>query len=146
MNERFVGDERYVGEDLRDLPIGELLKRLSAETTTLLRKELELAKVELVEKGKSAGTGAGMFGAAGALGLGALGALTACFILVLSLVIAPWIAALAVAIVYAAIAYMMMQRGKQKFEEVATPIPEETLETVKEDLAWAKTQIKSSGR
>ena len=146
MNERFVGDDRYVGEDLRDLPIGELLKRLSAETTDLLRKELELAKVELVEKGKTAGSGAGMFGVAGALGLGAFGALTAALIMLLGLAVAPWIGALIVAVVYGAVAYLMMQRGKAKFEEVATPVPEETLQSVKEDVAWAKTQIKSSGK
>ena len=72
--------------------------------------------------------------------------LTACLILLLSIVVAPWIAALAIAMVYGGIAYVMLQRGKQKFEEVATPIPEETLQTVKEDVAWAKTQIKSSAK
>src|SRR4029078_4480715 len=53
------------GDDLRDRPIGELLKQLSEQTTTLVRQELELAKAEVSEKGKKAGAGAGMFGGAG---------------------------------------------------------------------------------
>ena len=51
-----------------DRPVGELLKELSEQTTTLVRQELELAKLELTEKGKKAGIGAGMFGGAGIAG------------------------------------------------------------------------------
>src|ERR671914_611946 len=58
--------------DLRDRGTGELLKELSDHTTTLVRKEIELAKAELGEKGKKAGMGAGMFGGAGLLGVLAL--------------------------------------------------------------------------
>ena len=53
-------------DDLRDRPIGELLKQLATETTTLVRQELELAKAEFTEKGRKAGVGFGMWGAAGA--------------------------------------------------------------------------------
>src|SRR5215204_5805588 len=63
---------------------GELLKQFSQDASTLIRKELELAKAELTEKGKQAGKGAGMFGGAGLFGLGAFGALTAFLILVLA--------------------------------------------------------------
>jgi uncharacterized membrane protein YqjE len=69
--------------DLRQAPIGDLLKRLSQETTQLVRQEMELAKAEMAEKGKRAGVGAGMFGAAGVVGLLALGALTAFLIMLL---------------------------------------------------------------
>ena len=54
--------DRAVQDDLRDRPVGELLKELSTQTTSLVRQELELAKAEMAEKGKQAGMGVGMFG------------------------------------------------------------------------------------
>ena len=134
------------GNDLRDRPIGELLKQLSEETTTLVRKELDLAKAEMAEKGKQAGKGAGMFGAAGIIGLLALGALTAFFILLLDGVLPNWAAALIVAAVYAAIAGVLALTGKKNVKD-ATPVkPEQTVETIKEDVQWAKTQTPSARR
>ncbi len=70
---------------LSDRSVAELLRQLSDQTTTLVRQEPDLAKVELAEKGKQAGLGVGLFGAAGMLGLYALGALTAALVHVLSL-------------------------------------------------------------
>ena len=61
---------------LRDRPTGHLLKELSEQTTTLVHQEIELAKAELGEKGKTAGLGAGLFGGAGVFGLGAFAAFT----------------------------------------------------------------------
>ena len=55
--------------ELRDRPVGELLKQLANETTTLMRQELELAKAEMREKAGKAGPGFGMWGAAGAMAL-----------------------------------------------------------------------------
>ena len=134
------------GNDLRERPIGALLKQLSEETTTLVRKELDLAKAEMAEKGKQAGKGAGMFGAAGIIGLLALGALTAFFIMLLDGVVPNWAAALIVAAVYAAIAGVLALTGKKNVKE-ATPVkPEQTVETIKEDVQWAKTQTPSARR
>ena len=79
-------------------PIGELMRELSAQTSTLVRQELELAKLELTEKGKQAGIGAGMFGGAGVVGLYAVGALTACLVLALATAVTGWLAALIVAV------------------------------------------------
>ena len=131
--------------DLRQEPIGELLKRLSNETTQLIRQELELAKAELAEKGKTAGLGAGMFGAAGVTALLGLGALTACLILALNHAVADWLAALIVAAVWTAAAGVLALRGRDKVQEASPPIPEQTVETVKEDIQWAKTQRQSAG-
>ena len=131
--------------DLRQEPIGELLKRLSNETTQLMRQELELAKAELAEKGKTAGQGAGMFGAAGVTALLGLGALTACLILALNHAVADWLAALIVAAVWAAAAGVLALRGRDKVQEASPPIPKQTVETVKEDVQWAKTQRQSAG-
>jgi hypothetical protein len=105
--------------------------------------ELELAKAELQQKGRQAGAGAGAFGGAGALGLAALGALTACFILALNAVMPAWLAALIVALVYGAIAAFLALRGRDKVKEATPLVPEQTIETVKEDVEWAKTQMRS---
>ena len=132
------------GSDLRERPIGELLKQLSEETTTLVRKELDLAKAEMTEKAKDAGKGAGMFGAAGVLGFLALGALTAFFIMLLDGAVPNWAAALIVAAVYAAIAGVLALTGKNKVQDATPPKPEQTVETIKEDVQWAKTQTPSA--
>ena len=129
--------------DLRDRPTGELLRQLSDETTTLVKQEVELAKAELQEKGKQAGIGAGMFGGAGLFGVGAFAALTACLIAVLESPLSLWLAALIVAVVYAAIAGVLAVRGKQKVKEAAPPVPEQARESAKEDLEWAKTRARS---
>jgi uncharacterized membrane protein YqjE len=129
--------------DVRDRSLPELLKQLSQETTQLVHQELELAKAELQQKGKEAGAGAGMFGGAGALGLAALGALTACFILALNAVMPAWLAALIVAVVYGIIAFVLVKQGQAKLKQATPPVPEQTIETVKEDVEWAKTQMRS---
>jgi uncharacterized membrane protein YqjE len=130
-------------DDLRDRSLGELLKQLSQETTRLVHQELELAKAELQQKGKQAGMGAGMFGGAGAIGLAALGALTACFILALNAVMPAWLAALIVAVVYGIIAFVLVKQGQARMKRAVPPVPEQTIETVKEDVEWAKTQMRS---
>ena len=89
--------------ELRDRPTGDLLKELSDQTTTLVRQEIELAKAELGEKGKTAGLGAGLFGGAGVFGLGAFAALTTCIIAALDSAMPLWLAALIPAIAYAAV-------------------------------------------
>jgi uncharacterized membrane protein YqjE len=126
--------------DPRDQPIGELLKQLSQETTTLVRQELELAKVEAAEKGKKAGVGAGMFGGAGVAGLLMLGSLTAFLILVLALAIPAWAAALLVTVVWAAVAGLLALKGRNQLREMGKPVPEKTVETVKEDVQWLKNR------
>ena len=133
-------------DELRDRPVGELLKQLASETTTLVRQEIDLAKAEIGEKGRKAGAGVGMWGAAGVVGLLALGALTAFFILALDGLMPNWLAALIVAVVYGAIAGVLYLTGKQRVDE-ATPLkPEQTIETVKEDVEWAKHPTKSVSR
>jgi uncharacterized membrane protein YqjE len=129
--------------DLRERPTGELLKQLSDQTTTLVRRELDLAKAELAEKGKTAGLGAGMFGGAGLFGLGAFAVLTTCLIAALDTAMPLWLAALIVALVYAAIAAVLALRGKRKVEQATPPVPEQAIESTKEDVEWAKTRARS---
>jgi len=138
--------ETREGEELRERPLSELMKQLADETATLVRQELALARAELTQKGKQAGAGAGMFGGAGIAGLLALGALTACFILALATAVPDWLAALIVAVVYGAISGVLALRGKGRLQEATPPVPQQTVETVKEDVEWAKTQAQSARR
>jgi uncharacterized membrane protein YqjE len=138
-------DTRH-SEQLREQPIGDLLKQLATETTTLVRQELDLAKAEMREKGKKAGPGFGMIGAAGGVALLALGALTACLILALDGVMPNWLAALIVAVAYGAVAAVLYTRGKEKVDDAGSPAPRQTIETVKEDVQWAKHPKTSAER
>jgi len=133
-------------DELRDRPIGELMRELSQQTTTLVKQELDLAKAEMREKGKRAGVGIGMWGAAGVVALLALGALTAFFILVLDEVMPDWLAALIVAAAYGAVAGVLYLQGRDRVEEAGSPVPEQTVETLKEDVQWAKDQTRSASR
>jgi hypothetical protein len=139
-------DQRNSGqEDLRERPIGDLLKQLSEDTAKLVRKEVELARAEVTQKGKQAGIGAGMFGGAGVAGLLALGSLTACLIALLATGMEVWIAALIVTVLWTAIAGVLALLGRNRVQE-ATPPVEQTVETIKEDVEWAKTHKPSAGR
>ena len=130
-------------EDLRDRPIGDLVKQLADQTSTLVRQEIDLAKAEMTEKGRVAGKGAGLLGGAALIGLLAAGALTACLILALALVVADWLAALIVAVVFAAVAAFLGLKGRDRIQRATPPVPQQTVETVKEDVEWAKTRTPS---
>jgi uncharacterized membrane protein YqjE len=138
--------EGTVQDDLHDRPVGELLKELSSQTTTLVRQELELAKAEMAEKGKQAGLGAGMFGGAGLFAVFALAALTTCVIAALATGMDVWLAALIVAAVYAGVAAVLGLVGRQKTREAIPPAPEQAIESTKEDVQWAKSRAKSARR
>ena len=135
--------EQDGNNDLYDRPTGELLSRLSQQTTDLVRQEIELAKAELTAKGKQAGVGAGMFGGAGLFGVFAFAALTTAIVAALDLAMPVWVAALIVAVVYGIVAAVLAQRGKQKVQEVGAPVPEQATDSVKEDVQWAKTRMRS---
>ena len=105
--------------------------------------ELELAKAEMTQKGKQAGLGAGLLGGGGIAGLMALIALTLTLIFLLDTFMKTWIAALIVTVLWAAIAGALALKGKNELKDV-NPAPEQTIETVKEDVEWAKTQKPSA--
>jgi Putative Actinobacterial Holin-X, holin superfamily III len=134
------------GGDLREQPIGELFKQLSDDLSTLVRQELKLAQAEMTEKGKKAGIGAGLFrwrwdrwrvdvghanGVCGRLVGDRHGF---------------WVAALVMTVVYGALAGVLALTGKKRVSEATPPVPEQTVETVKEDVQWAKTQLPSGSK
>lgn len=112
----------------------------------MVRKEIELAKAELTAKGKAAGEGAGMFGAAAMAGLLALGTLTALILSLLDKAMDFSVAALLVTLVYGAIAGFLALNGRERIKRGMPPAPEQTVETVKEDVQWAKSQVRSARR
>ncbi|MDQ2864882.1 MAG: phage holin family protein [Candidatus Eremiobacteraeota bacterium] len=138
------------GEELHDESIGGLFKRLSGDMALLMRQELELFRTEMTEKmsgmGKRVGEGAGMLSGAAVAGIMALGCLSATIILALALVMPAWAAALIVTIVYGIVAAVMAIQGKHKIDDVTAPVPRQTIETVKEDVEWAKRQASSVKR
>jgi hypothetical protein len=105
---------------------------------------VELAKAEMTEKGRTAAPGLGMIGGAGVVGLMAAGSLTAFLILVLSVFLPDWASALIVGAVLAAVAYLLVKQGKERVEQAGAPVPTQTIETVKEDVEWAKTRATSA--
>jgi uncharacterized membrane protein YqjE len=124
--------------DLRDHGTGELIKDLSGQVSRLVRQEVELAKLEMIEKGKKLGVGAGMLGGAAVAALLMLGSLTAFLIIVLALAMPWWAAALIVTAVWGVVATVLALRGRDEIREMGKPVPEQTIETVKEDVQWLK--------
>jgi uncharacterized membrane protein YqjE len=121
---------------------GELVKDLSNQVSLLARQEIELAKAEMAEKGRRAGLGLGLVAAAGVSALLALGTLTACVVLALDGAMPAWLAALIVALAWSVVAAVLASVGKQKTEQAGTPVPEQTVESVKEDIKWLRDQTR----
>ncbi len=127
---------------LDEASVAELVKQLSEQSSRLAHQEVELAKAELTQKGKTLGVGLGAFGAAGLIGLLALGALTATLILALSEAVEAWLAAAIVTAVYAAVAGVLALVGKRKAEQAAPPVPERATTSVRRDVEAIKESAK----
>lgn len=130
-------------EELRERPLGQVASELTRDLSLLVRQEVELAKAEMRQKGRTAAPGLGMLGAAGVVALCAAGALTAFLVLVLATFLPDWAAALVVGAAFAAVAAGLALQGKERVAEAGPPVPEQMIETVKEDVEWVKTQARS---
>jgi uncharacterized membrane protein YqjE len=137
-------DQRLDNTPDRDRPVGELLKQLSEETSLLVRQELALARTELEEKGKRAGVGAGLLGGAGMTALVALIALMVTVVAALDTAMATWLAALITTVIFAVIAAVQAAIGRSRLQDAAPPVPEQTTDSMKEDVEWAKTRARSA--
>jgi uncharacterized membrane protein YqjE len=131
--------------EARDRSLGELVKELAGQTSTLVRQELRLAQAEVTQHGKRAGKGAGMLAGAAAAALLGLGALTALVVIALDGALALWLATLIVTVIWLATAAALALAGKNALQASTPPAPQ-TVETVKEDIQWAKTQTGSAKR
>ena len=117
-----------------DRSTAELVKQASEQISRLIRDELKLAQAELAEKGKRAGIGAGLLGAAGALSLYGLGVLITTAILALALVVDPWLAALIVGVVLFALAGILALRGRKQLRRATPALPVTAVHSVRADV------------
>ena len=129
-------------DDLRELGAGELVKRLSEQIPQLVRDELRLALAELKEKGKRAGIGAGLTGAAGLIALYGLGGLLVAVIAALALVLPVWAAALIVGGVLLLLAGVLAWAGIGQVKRATPPVPEEAIASTKRDIETLKESAK----
>jgi uncharacterized membrane protein YqjE len=123
-----------------DQSLGELVSRMTTDVGRLVSTQIELAKVEIKDEVTRAGKGAGMVGGGGLVAIIA--------VLLVSMAVAYWLADafddlglgfLVVGLVHAAIAAVLVLKGKEQISS-ATPIAEQTIETIKEDVEWARQQ------
>jgi nitrate/nitrite transporter NarK len=133
------------GNQLSEEAIGDLVRKLADETKTLVRQELALAQAELQEKGKRAGIGGGLFGAAGLLSVYIVGALVATAILLLSEAVVPWLAAALVAVALAAIAGVLALVGKRQADQATPPVPERAKRSAERDVETVKERGRRYG-
>jgi len=115
---------------------------MSEQVSTLVRDELALARVEMVEKGKRAGIGAGLFGSAGVLALYGLSALFFTIGAVLALWMPVWLAALIVMVVLFAAAGIAALVGKKQVQQAVPPEPTEAIDSSKQDVNAVKTGLR----
>lgn len=129
------------GDALDEATLGELFRSLTSDLSGLVRSEMELARVELKEEATKAGRAGGMLGAGAVAGYLALTLLAFAAAWGLAeLVDAGW-AFLIVGAVVGAVAAVLARLGQQRLRDVS-PVPEQTVETLKEDARWARAQVK----
>jgi hypothetical protein len=130
------------GRDSKDdRSLGELFSELAQDTSTLVRKEVQLAKTEMSQKASRVGKDVGFLAVGGAVAYAGLLAVLAGVIVLLGQVIPMWLSALLVGLVVAGVGYLLVRKGLDalKREDLA---PRQTIETLKEDQQWAKDQMR----
>lgn len=128
--------------DMRqDRSIGELFAELAKETSTLVRQEVALAKVELTQKATSVGKNVGYLAVGGAILYAALLAFIAAVIILLAQFMSWWVAALLVAVVVGAAGGILVRNALAALQQTDVT-PQQTVQTLKEDAQWAREQIK----
>jgi uncharacterized membrane protein YqjE len=127
--------------DVAGASTAELINMATSQISTLVRDEIALARVELTQKGKRAGIGAGLFGGTGALAFYGLGLLLTTATLALALVWPAWLAALAVAIVVFIVAAVLALIGRGQITKAFPPMPSEAVQGVTSDVQTVRTAI-----
>jgi uncharacterized membrane protein YqjE len=132
----------HVTVDNESASTADLINRATAQISTLVRDELALAKVELVAKGKRAGIGGGLLGAAGVLGLYGLGLVIALVVVLLDLAVALWLAVAIVTVLVFAAAGVAALLGRRQLREATPPVPSEAAAGLAEDVQTVKTAVR----
>jgi uncharacterized membrane protein YqjE len=124
----------------------ELVQRASEQLSRLVRDEIALAKAELAEKGKHAGIGIGLFGAAGVLVFYGVGALIATLIIVFALFLELWLAALIVTVAIFLTAGVLALIGKSQVTKAVPPEPKAALASVRADVDEVRQAVRERSR
>jgi len=125
-----------------DRSIGDLFADLTRDMTTLVRQEVALATTEMSQKASMVGRDIGFLAIGGAVAYAGFLALVAALIIGLGQLGIPWwLSALLVGLVVAAAGYFLIQRGLDALKRVNLA-PRQTIETIKEDVEWAKQQTR----
>jgi uncharacterized membrane protein YqjE len=128
--------------DTQDRSTAELVRQASEQVSRLVREELRLARTEMAEKGKRAGTGAGLLGGGGVVALYGIAAVLMAVVLGLAEVMPAWLAALLVGIVLLIAAAAMALLGRKKVQQATPPVPQQTVESVKADVDEVKERTR----
>jgi inner membrane protein YhjD len=126
--------------DPRELSTPQLVTRMAGGVGTLVKKEAELARQEVTEGIAAKAKGAAAFGGAAVMGLFVLGFLGAAGAVALSLVVELWAALLIVAGVFLLLALVAALIGRSAMKKPVSP--EQAKRTIKEDMEWAKAQLR----
>jgi hypothetical protein len=132
-----VGDAAH--PDVEDVPVSALVSQVTEDFTRLVRQEVELAKAEVRQEAAKAGKAAGMLGGAGFGGHLALVFLSLALMFGLGELMPIGWAAVIVGVLWAVVAAVLFVTGRNQLKNVS-PAPKQTIETVKEDVQWAKTR------
>lgn len=125
-----------------DRSFGELFSDLSRQMGLLVRQEIELAKVEIGEKVSRAGRDVTAMVIGGAVAYaGALAIVAGVALLLIGLGVSPWLALLLVGSACAMAGYLMIQRGRGDLNR-ADLAPRRTARTLRENVEWAKEQVR----
>lgn len=138
-------------KDTSPRPVGEqttaeLVQRATEQISRLVRDEMALARAELVEKGRHAGLGVGLFGAGGVLALFGAGTLVTTIILALALAMPAWLAALIVTVALFVLAAILALIGRKQVRQAVPPMPTAAAESVRADLATVSSALRDRGR
>jgi hypothetical protein len=121
--------------------LGQLLGEVTRDFSTLMRQEVELAKVELKESATRAGKGAGMFGGAGVAGHMALLFLSIAVWWGLGELIGRGWSAVIIAVVYGVVALVLFMKGKKEMKSVkGLPRTAESVKKIPEALKPEETR------
>jgi uncharacterized membrane protein YqjE len=124
-----------------DQSLSQLISRTSSDLATLFRKEVELAKIEIRDDVRHTAKAGSMFGAAGFAGYLAAVLASLAVVFALDLAMPLWAAFLIVAVLFALVGFVLFRQARTRMSEF-TLGPEQTIETIKEDIEWAKARSK----
>jgi uncharacterized membrane protein YqjE len=135
-----AGSSEVREAEVRQASVGELTSKVTTDLSELVRKEIELAKVEVREESRRAGRGAGMLGGGGFAAYLALFFLSVALMFLLNRAIATDWAAFVVGMFYLFVAVPLILRGRRELKTISGA--PQTVETVKEDAQWAANRTK----